>query len=162
MELPSLPVRRGDSATFRQGIRSACRDFLTRHPALTPLVVPLRVTVLVVPPRRDSKAKRTPGDVKDLDNILMDVLKVAGEELKPHAEPWSLAPPIDYPGAPRPDPRELALAGFERSAALTPGHTRYSSFTQVPGRRSYVCSNRSGCMAWVISSRSPARCDWIS
>jgi hypothetical protein len=53
--------------------------------------------------------RTTGSSSKDLDNILIAVLKVVEEELKPHAEPWSLAPHIDGSGV-DPTPRDAALS----------------------------------------------------
>jgi hypothetical protein len=104
IELPPLPMHQGDGARFNQGIRQACRAFLTRHPQFEPLIVPLRVTALVTPP------KRATANAKDLDNILMTVLMAMENELKPHAEPWLLTPPIEGT-VPGPDPdRDAHLA----------------------------------------------------
>jgi len=91
VELPPLPLQTGDGATFALAIRLAFRGFIQQRPDLQPLIVPLRVTVLVVPP------KRRAADIKDLDNILIDVLAIMEEEVKPHPEPWRLASPGVWP-----------------------------------------------------------------
>ncbi|CAN5782899.1 hypothetical protein BH23CHL8_BH23CHL8_30730 [soil metagenome] len=80
IELPPLPVEPGDYRAFRDGVAAACRDYISRRPGLQPLLVPLRVTLLVVPPAQG----------KDLDNILLDVLPAVNEHLRPHLEPWLL------------------------------------------------------------------------
>lgn len=91
VELPPLPLQPGDGATFALAIRRAFRGFIQQRPDLQPLIVPLRVTVLVVPP------KRRAADIKDLDNILINVLTIMEDEIKPHPEPWHLAPPVVRP-----------------------------------------------------------------
>jgi Holliday junction resolvase RusA-like endonuclease len=68
VELPPLPLQKGGGAVFESAVREAFRAFVNARPDLQPLVVPLRITVLVVPP-----ADRT-GRAKDLDNILVSVL----------------------------------------------------------------------------------------
>lgn len=108
IELPPLPMQAGDGTRFDVGARAALRKFVEDRPDLQPLLVPLRVTVLVVPPAR-------PG-TKDLDNVLIKVLTALEEQLKPHAEPWLLLPDVAADGS-EPDP-DLA----ERKA-------RYRSFT---------------------------------
>jgi hypothetical protein len=80
IELPPLPVEPGDYRAFRDGVAAACHDYISRRPGLQPLLVPLRVTLLVVPPAQG----------KDLDNILLDVLPAVNEHLRPHLEPWLL------------------------------------------------------------------------
>lgn len=93
IELPPLPVQHGGGAVFREAVRSSIHTFVERHPDLQPLVVPLRVSVLVVPPRYRR------GRIKDLDNILIDVLSILEAEVSPNAMPWTLAPPLSEDGA---------------------------------------------------------------
>lgn len=85
--LPSLPVASGGRKRFREELHRACEGFVLGHPYLRPLLVPLRITLLVVPPRQG----------KDLDNIVIDVVRAVNSELEPYAEPWRLAPkaPLD-------------------------------------------------------------------
>jgi hypothetical protein len=118
IELPPLPLQRGDGAQFDEGVRQAFRNFVEERPDLQPLLVPLRVTVLVVPPLRPKRKSRKGrnSDVKDLDNILIKVLTALEEQLKPNAEPWLLLPDVSVEGS-EPDP-DLA----ERKA-------RYRSYT---------------------------------
>lgn len=63
VSLPPLPMAHGEGSDFRQRVREACDDYFARRPMLQPVVVPLRVTILVVPPKQ-----------KDLDNIALDVI----------------------------------------------------------------------------------------
>lgn len=80
--LPAPPGAPGQRSEFSALLEDACTRFLARHPFLTPLLVPLRVTVLVVPP--------VP---KDLDNLALDVLPVIEKHFRPPRDPWLLRPP---------------------------------------------------------------------
>jgi hypothetical protein len=51
-------------------------------PTFRHLVVPIKATLLVVPPRQG----------KDLDNVALDVLPIVHEVLRPHVEPWLNSP----------------------------------------------------------------------
>lgn len=77
--LPSLPTQPGDRDEFKRNLDEACHRFLGAHPSLSPLVVPLRLTILVVPPHE-----------KDLDNLALDVVPVINRHFRPHQEPWLL------------------------------------------------------------------------
>ena len=77
--LPALPSQRGDRQEFTKNLHEACRRFLHAHPSMTPLVVPLRITILLVPPHD-----------KDLDNLALEVVPVVEEHFRPHQEPWLL------------------------------------------------------------------------
>jgi hypothetical protein len=77
--LPPLPRQRGERRDFKQNLHEACRRFLSAHPSLSPLVVPLRITILVVSPHD-----------KDLDNLALEVVPVINEHFKPHQAPWLL------------------------------------------------------------------------
>lgn len=82
VRLPSLPVAPGDGDLFVAAVRHACDEFVHRHPFLRPLVVPLRITLLVVPPSQG----------KDLDNIVLAVMAAVNDAFVPHLEPWLLTP----------------------------------------------------------------------
>lgn len=79
VRLPPLPTTAGTGAAFRANLREACEGFLDRFPLLRPLVVPLRVTILVVPGLKSETEK-------DLDNIALDVLPAIHDVFKPPLE----------------------------------------------------------------------------
>lgn len=76
--LPPLPGAPGDRETFAAGIRDQLRQWQQRWPVLLPLVVPVKVTLLVV----------TPPQGRDLDNLALEVLPLVHETLVPHPQPW--------------------------------------------------------------------------
>jgi hypothetical protein len=94
IDLPPLPAKPGDSAVFRAEVVRLCREFVDRNPGLFPLLVPLRVTVLLVPPRRST------ANVKDLDNVTLDVLAAVDKHFRPPANPWLLGPALAEPSDP--------------------------------------------------------------
>ena len=75
IELPALPLLPGDSERFKEGVRDAFRRFADETPNLSPVLVPLRVTVLVIPPVRPLAG------AKDLDNILITVMQDRAERV---------------------------------------------------------------------------------
>ena len=77
--LPALPARSGEGELFRQALDEACRRFLGKHPSLSPLVAPLRVTILAVPPQQ-----------KDLDNLAREVVPAINRHFRPPQDPWVL------------------------------------------------------------------------
>lgn len=83
--LPALPSEKGQSAAFRDGIAAACEQYVKANPIFDGMAVPLRLTLLVVPPAQG----------KDLDNIVLDVMKAVNAHFRPHQEPWLLSP--SYP-----------------------------------------------------------------
>jgi hypothetical protein len=97
--------------------------------------------VLVVPP-----AERT-GRAKDLDNILITVLTALEAELKPHATPWALAPPVSVDGEALAEARTPTVPGSQTWAYQvlelhrTPDDPDGGSLIVVPGlgwnRRSF-------------------------
>jgi hypothetical protein len=98
LPLPGLPQASGASKEFAQLIRDRLQDFLTRHPLFNSLVVPVKLTFLVVPPEQG----------KDLDNIALTALPIAHEVLKPHIEPHLLAPTYEEDSS---EPFESHLLG---------------------------------------------------
>lgn len=80
IRLPSLPASPGEGASFRDGIRDAIRGYVSRSTVLFPLLVPTRLSVVVVQPEQ----------ARDLDNILLDLLPVVDEIMRPPQEPWLL------------------------------------------------------------------------
>ncbi len=82
LPLPGLPENSADRRTFRDALYASMEDFRSRWPVLQNLVVPIKVTMLVVPPQQG----------KDLDNLALDVLPAVHEVLRPHIEPWHFTP----------------------------------------------------------------------
>jgi hypothetical protein len=82
LPLPGLPQAAGESEEFIRLVRSRLEEFRSRWPVLSPLLVPVTLTFLVIPPAQG----------KDLDNIALTVLPIAHEVLRPHIEPHFLAP----------------------------------------------------------------------
>ncbi|MEU8048483.1 hypothetical protein [Micromonospora haikouensis] len=90
LPLPGLPENSSDRRTFRDALYATMEDFRGRWPLLRDLVVPIKVTMLVVPPQQG----------KDLDNLALDVLPVVHEVLRPHVEPWHFTPGLIDEGDP--------------------------------------------------------------
>ena len=82
LPLPGLPENSGERRSFRDALRSNMDLFGRQWPVLSTLVVPVKITLIVVPPRQG----------KDLDNLALDVLPAAHDVLRPHVEPWLLSP----------------------------------------------------------------------
>jgi hypothetical protein len=82
--LPQLPDSIGGHERFLADVRRQLEGYLRRWAVLTPLLVPLKITLLVVPPPQG----------KDLDNIALDVLPIAHDVFRPHIEPWHDAPSL--------------------------------------------------------------------
>ena len=71
LPLPSLPVDSRERSAFRDALRSGMEEFRRWWPILHTPAVPIKVTLLVVPPRQG----------KDLDNLALEVLPAAQEVL---------------------------------------------------------------------------------
>jgi len=82
LSLPGLPRNSREGKEFEGALRRRMEEFKERRPLFNLLLVPVKVTFLVVPPEQG----------KDLDNIALTVLPVVHEVLKPHLEPHLLAP----------------------------------------------------------------------
>ncbi|MDG4838370.1 hypothetical protein O7631_17765 [Micromonospora sp. WMMD967] len=82
LPLPGLPKSSADRRTFRDALYESMEALRGRWPVLQNLVVPIKVTMLVVPPPQG----------KDLDNLALDVLPAVHEVLRPHVEPWHFTP----------------------------------------------------------------------
>ncbi|RIV39347.1 hypothetical protein D2L64_08395 [Micromonospora radicis] len=82
IRLPPLPATQAERDSFRTAIRSSLDCFHRRWPAWKTLLVPLKVTLIVVPPLQG----------KDLDNVALDVLPAVHDIFRPHIEPWQLSP----------------------------------------------------------------------
>jgi len=88
VELPPLPTASGETSEFKQAISEAYAGFLDKYPGLFPLLVPLRVTVVIVPPR---------GHSKDLDNVILALLAELDRQWRPPAAPLLLSPALSDP-----------------------------------------------------------------
>lgn len=82
LPLPGLPESSHERETFREALRLSLEEFRQRWPSLRTLVVPIKVTLIVVPPRQG----------KDLDNLALDVLPAVHDILRPHVEPRLTSP----------------------------------------------------------------------
>jgi len=117
-ELPPLPTASGGTSEFKQGVSAAYAGFLDKYPDLFPLLVPLRVTVVVVPPR---------GSSKDLDNVILSLLAELDRQWRPPAAPWLLSPALEDPLPPGLEyTREWYIK--ERARRKTLGETAISSY----------------------------------
>lgn len=83
--MPGLPRVPGAMVRFKSEVRAELESFRSHWPVLRRLLVPVKLTFLVIPPAQG----------KDLDNLALTVLPIAHEVLKPHIEPHVLAP--DHP-----------------------------------------------------------------
>lgn len=96
--LSGLPQSAGATIEFEHSIRTQLQAFQAKNAIFRSLLVPLKITFVVVPSKQG----------KDLDNIALTALPIAHEILRPHIEPFLLAP--TYKGS-EPDPwRVEALA----------------------------------------------------
>jgi hypothetical protein len=97
------------------------RDGQNRVPAiLSPLVVPVTLTFLVIPPEQG----------KDLDNIALTAIPIAHEVLRPHIQPHLLAPALRELG---PDPdRDKRLMQLKSVNARS---VRAYQVIELPGTR---------------------------
>ena len=82
LPLPGLPRATGQSADFERMVRASLEEFRVRWPLFRSLLVPVTLTLLVIPPEQG----------KDLDNIALTVLPIAHEVLRPHIAPHLLSP----------------------------------------------------------------------
>ncbi|PWK90971.1 hypothetical protein C8D88_101999 [Lentzea atacamensis] len=76
--LPGLPGASGESGVFKAEVLQALELLLRRRPFFDPLLVPLKVSFLVVPPKQG----------KDLDNVALTLLPLLHEVLQPNLESW--------------------------------------------------------------------------
>ncbi|MDQ6617424.1 MAG: hypothetical protein M3083_22420 [Actinomycetota bacterium] len=134
VSLPPLPVERGGGERFHDAVIEACQQFVDRHALLHPLLVPLRITLLVVPPARG----------KDLDNIVLTVIGAVNGVLEPHPEPWLLAPSLGGPDLDEPRRRDairrlcqtvqVGVASYQViELARTEGDSEAGTLTMVLG-----------------------------
>lgn len=71
LPLPGLPQAGGQGREFTADVRRAVERIAARRPALAPLLVPLKIIMLVIPPRQG----------KDLDNLALLVLPIVEQVL---------------------------------------------------------------------------------
>ncbi|MBM0201958.1 hypothetical protein JNW90_01655 [Micromonospora sp. STR1s_5] len=90
LPLPGLPESSADRRKFRDALYESMEAFRSRWPVLQNLVVPIKVTMLVVPPQQG----------KDLDNLALDVLPAVHEVFRPHVERWHFTPGLLDEGDP--------------------------------------------------------------
>lgn len=84
LAMPELPRSPGATAHFKQQVRAQFEALKQSSPLLTTLLTPVKLVFLVIPPEQG----------KDLDNIPLAVLLIAHDVLKPHIQPYILAPRI--------------------------------------------------------------------
>lgn len=82
--MPSLPRVSGERQTFKTAIRRELEQWLACWPVFHTLLVPLKVTFLVMAPAQGHK---------DLDNIALEVLPIVHEVLQPQPDEWLLRSP---------------------------------------------------------------------
>jgi hypothetical protein len=82
IRLPPLPQTSAERATFEVGVKAALADCHRRWLRWESMLVPLKVTLVVIPPAQG----------KDLDNLILDVLPAVHKAFRPHIEPWLFAP----------------------------------------------------------------------
>jgi hypothetical protein len=99
LPLPGLPRASGQTDEFTRQIRASLAGFRSNWPLFASLVVPVTLTLLVVPPKQG----------KDLDNLALTTLPIAHEVLRPHIAPHLLSPHYQDDGQ-QPTWRTEALA----------------------------------------------------
>ena len=77
LPMPGLPRLSGERQAFKAAVRRHLEQLRTRWPVFNPLLVPLKVTFLVVAPEQG----------KDLDNLALEVLPLVHETLRPPLTP---------------------------------------------------------------------------
>lgn len=82
IRLPPLPQTSAERVTFEAGVEAALADYDRRWLRWESMLVPLKVTLVVIPPAQG----------KDLDNLILDVLPAVHKAFRPHIEPWLFAP----------------------------------------------------------------------
>jgi hypothetical protein len=85
--LPHLPSSSGENKQFQQDVRSELKSFLSNHSFLKPLVVPLRITLLVLPPSQGI----------DLDNLALKIIGPLNDVFEPQLAPFKRMPRLRKP-----------------------------------------------------------------
>ena len=83
--MPSLPRISGERKSFKANIRRELEQWRARWPIFQPLLVPLKMTFLVIPSEQGGK---------DLDNLALEVLPLVHEVLRPQPTSWLLRFPL--------------------------------------------------------------------
>lgn len=94
LPMPGLPRISGERQAFKAAVQHALEQLRTRWPVFDPLLVPLKVTFLLVPPEQK----------KDLDNLALEILPLVHQTLRP-----PLTPSIFRSGLLDSDPPEKQL-----------------------------------------------------
>ena len=82
LPLSGLPRASGQTDEFTRQIRASLEGFRSSWPLFASLVVPVTLTLLVIPPKQG----------KDLDNLALTTLPIAHEVFRPHIAPHLLSP----------------------------------------------------------------------
>ncbi|MCY1141642.1 hypothetical protein OWR29_26900 [Actinoplanes sp. Pm04-4] len=82
ISLPPLPQTGAERETFKARVETALTEYHRRWLRWEFMLVPLKVTLVVIPPAQG----------KDLDNLVLDVLPAVHRAFRPHIEPWLFAP----------------------------------------------------------------------
>ena len=142
VRLPPLPDERGGGTRFAEAVLEACESFRARHPHLRPLLVPLRITLLLVPPRQG----------KDLDNVMTAVVRGVKAVLQP--EPWPITPELSKaldlrrpPSRHVPDPPVSVTSYQVIELARAPEDPPQGVLSMVLG------SDQEFCSTWVAVER---------
>ncbi|MEU4806585.1 hypothetical protein [Actinosynnema sp. NPDC023587] len=104
LPLPELPRSGGQGRNFTTEVHQAVENITAHRPVFTPLRVPLKVTLLVIPPEQG----------KDLDNLALAVLPTVHRVLQPPAiTSYEVIELVRTPGDPPEGHLRLALGnGF--------------------------------------------------
>jgi hypothetical protein len=119
--MPELPDHKGSTADFEQMARQQLEAFKTRHRLFTTLLTPIKLIFLVIPPQQG----------KDLDNLAIKILPIAHDVLKPHIEPYWLAPV--YPDE---QPRAWKAEASKRLRSINAYSVRSYQVVELPRSRS--------------------------
>ncbi|WP_344574973.1 hypothetical protein [Actinoplanes palleronii] len=82
ISLPPLPQTGAERAAFKSRVEVSLTEYHRRWLRWESMLVPLKVTLVVIPPAQG----------KDLDNLVLDVLPAVHKAFRPHIEPWLFAP----------------------------------------------------------------------
>ncbi len=90
MPIPGLPCESGEGQEFKNSVRRQLKELHAKLPAFSRLLVPLKVTFLMVTPQQgkylDNLAQR-----KDLDNLALKILPLVHEIFQPPLVPSIIA-----------------------------------------------------------------------